>query len=103
MARALDHHHRRFALTNELHARPFVPVEAPGRVVMLAFKEPRRAQERDPDADRAHLEAFIDRFGGAHPAPDADHYLADLGRFTMKWERHTEFVSYTLIERGAVD
>ncbi|MEO1775871.1 MAG: DUF3422 domain-containing protein [Pseudomonadota bacterium] len=98
--RTLDHHPKRFAMTNELHARPFMPVAAPGRALVMAFKQTNNAQERDPALDRRHLLAFIDRHGGQHPAPGASHYLATFGRFTMKWERHTEFVSYTLVEEG---
>ena len=97
----LADHDLRYALTNELHARPFAVLDAPGRAVFLAIKQPGAATERDPAADRAHLIAFIDRHGGAHPAPDANHHSADFGRFRLKWERHTEFVSYTLCEEGA--
>ncbi|MCL5776023.1 DUF3422 domain-containing protein [Limibaculum sp. FT325] len=103
MKSVLDNHPRRFALTNELHARPFTPTDAPGRVLMIAFKQTENAAERDPAADRAHLTALIDRHGAPHPAPDANHYFADLGRFRLKWERHTEFVSYTLFESGPAE
>ncbi|MEM6546396.1 MAG: DUF3422 domain-containing protein [Pseudomonadota bacterium] len=96
----LDHHPQRFHLTNELHARPFTPMPVPGRVVMLAFKEPHGALERNLDRDRDHLISLIDRHGGAHPAPAASHYFGDFDRFRLKWERHTEFVSYTLFESG---
>ncbi|MEO1457247.1 MAG: DUF3422 domain-containing protein [Pseudomonadota bacterium] len=105
--RVLDNHPRRLELTDELHARPFMPMPCPGRSLTIAFKEESNAQERDPDGDRAHLRAFIDRHAGeqavAYPAPGANHLLADLGAFSMKWERHTEFVSYTLVEAGARD
>ena len=99
----LADHDLRYALTNELHARPFAVLDAPGRAVFLAIMPPSAAAERDPALDRAHLTAFIDRHGGAHPAPDASHHSADFGRFRLKWERHTEFVSYTLYEEGAAD
>jgi len=97
---ALADHPLRYALTNELHARPFVELDAPGRVLFLAIKQPKGAAERDPAADFAHLTAFINLHGGAHPSPGASHYLAEFGRFRLKWERHTEFVSYTLYEAG---
>ena len=99
---ALADHPLRYPLTNELHARPFAVLGAPGRAVFLAIMQPSGAAERDPAADRAHLTAFIDRHGGTHPAPEASHYSADFGRFRLKWERHTEFVSYTLYEEGPV-
>lgn len=96
-------HPERYALTAELHARPFAPMEAPGRAVMVAFMPEGSAAERDHDGDLAHLKALIDRHGGAHPAPGANHHSADLGRFRLKWERHTEFVSYALYEEGPAD
>ncbi len=99
----LADHDLRYPLTNELHARPFARLDAPGRAVFLAIMQPSAAAERDPAHDRAHLTAFINRHGGAQPAPDASHYSADFGRFRLKWERHTEIVSYTLYEEGAAD
>lgn len=99
----LADHRLRYPLTNELHARPFAELNAPGRAMFLAIMPAEAAAERDPAADRAHLIGFIDRHGGAHPAPEANHYSADFGRFRLKWERHTEFVSYTLCERGPAD
>ncbi|MEM7496656.1 MAG: DUF3422 domain-containing protein [Pseudomonadota bacterium] len=99
-ARKLDNHPRRFELTKELHARPFMPVGVPGRALLVAFKEERHAQERDPEADRAHLLSFIERHGGPHPAPGDSHHIGDFDRFILKWERHTEFVSYMLVEEG---
>ena len=99
----LADHDLRYALTNELHARPFAELGAPGRAVFLAIMRPSAAAERDPARDRAHLTAFIDRHGGTRPKTDANHYSAEFGRFRLKWERHTEFVSYTLYEDGTAD
>lgn len=103
MATTLTNHKLRYAVTNELHARPFQPITAPGRLLMLAFKMADGAADRDPDRDRAHLIEFVDRQGGPHPAPDANHFFHDFGRFRMKWERHTEFVSYTFYEEGPAE
>jgi uncharacterized membrane-anchored protein len=93
-------HPERVALANELHARPFPMLTAPARAVHLALMAPDNPAERDPEADRAHLADLIDRFGGQHPAPGADHYSGKLGRVWLKWERHTEFVTYTLFGEG---
>jgi uncharacterized membrane-anchored protein len=91
----LEDHPLRYALTNELHARPFPSLSAPGQAVYLAIKEPSQAAKRDRARDRAHLIALLDRFGAAHPKPDATHFFGDLGKFRLKWEQHTEFVTYT--------
>jgi len=103
MSVPLDQHPQRVALANELHARPFQPATVPGRVLHLAFKQPRAAAERDPEDDRAHLVALLDRFGAPHPAPEARHHAAELGQFRLKWECHTEFVAYTLYEDGPAE
>ena len=97
---ALAEHPLRYALTNELHARPFAELDAPGRALHIAIMQTENAAERDRAAERAHLEQLIDRYGGTHPSPEANHYSADFGLFRLKWERHTEFVSYTLYKQG---
>ncbi len=66
----------------------------------LAIKQPSNAAARDRAEDRAHLLALLDRHGVPHPPPDATHYYGKLGRHTLKWEQHTEFVTYTLFEDG---
>ncbi len=35
--------------------------------------------------------------------PDSRQHLAGFASFSLKWERHTEFVSYTLYEEGPAD
>lgn len=89
----------RFALSNELHSRPFPELRAPCRAIFLAIR-PAGAHERDRSADHAHLIDLIDRYGGAHPAPGAAHYSGELGRGWLKWESHTEFVTYTVFVPG---
>ena len=96
----LPDHPQRYALVNELHARPFPALEAPSQVVFVAIKDPIAAHARDRGRDRAHLLALLDLHGAAHPAPDATHHAARLGRAHLKWESHTEFVSYSAFTNG---
>jgi len=91
----LQDHPLRYRLANELHARPFPSIAAPARAVFLAIKQPQDAVKRDRGPDRDHLIDLLDRFGADHPAPEATHYFGDLGKFRLKWEQHTEFVTYT--------
>ena len=93
-------HQLRYDLANELHARPFPSLDAPCTAVFLAIKQPANAVARDRSADRAHLVDLLDRFGAAHPPPDATHFYGQIGRFTLKWEQHTEFVTYTVFEES---
>jgi uncharacterized membrane-anchored protein len=92
----IQDHPLRYALANELHARPFPPVTAPCRAAFLSVKRPTEAVARDRGLDRAHLLGLLDRFGAPHPQPDATHWFGQLGRHRLKWESHTEFVTYTL-------
>ena len=75
----MDDHALRYALANELHARPFPSIKAPGRAVHLAIKQPSLAAVRDRDLDRAHLIDLLDRFGAQHPSPGATHYFGEIG------------------------
>ena len=93
----------RFALSNELHARPFPELKAPCRAAFVAIMEPENAADRDRAADMAHLLALLDRYGAAHPAPGANHQSCKLGRGFLKWEQHTEFVTYTIFSEGVAE
>ena len=93
-------HPLRYALTNELHARPFPTLSVPCTACFLAIKPPENAAARDRGADFRHLTALLDRHGVAHPPPGATHYFGRIGRHMLKWESHTEFVTYTAFADG---
>jgi uncharacterized membrane-anchored protein len=93
---AITDHPLRYKIANELHARPFPSLEAPSFAAFLAIKQPVGAGVRSREVDRAHLLDLLDRFGAAHPPPDATHYFGDLGKHRLKWESHSEFVTYTV-------
>lgn len=96
----IQDHPLRYALANELHARPFPVSQAPCTVVFLAIKNPEEAVRRDRAVDRAHLLDLLDRHGAAHPQPEATHFSGQIGRHWLKWEQHTEFVTYTAFSEG---
>ena len=97
---AIEDHPLRYTLVNELHARPFPALDAPCHAVYLAIKEPLDAANRSRDADRAHLLDLLDRHASAHPQPDATHFSGPIGRDDLKWESHTEFVTYSAFGKG---
>ncbi len=80
----------RYALTNELHARPFPEIDGPAQVITFAL-----TLDGGADAARAELIELLDRFGADHPPPGDNHYYGPLGRNRLKWELHSEFVTYT--------
>jgi len=93
-------HPLRYTMANELHARPFQKISAPGRVAYLAIKPAQNAAGRNREADWTHLIALLDRFGAGHPQPGATHYSGRIGKHSLKWESHTEFVTYTIFGGG---
>ena len=92
-------HPLRYALVNELHARPFPVLSVPSTAAFMALMEDDGAG-RDRTGDRAHLLALLDRHGSTHPQPTATHFSGPIGRSELKWESHTEFVTYTAFTPG---
>ncbi len=83
----------RQALHNEVHARPPEVLHAPLAVthwVMLT-----RGEERA--ASRTHLAALLEGRGLAPPGDGQVYLRADLGEFSLRWEQHTEFSSWTFM------
>lgn len=99
----ISDHPARYAMANELHARPFPTLTAPGQAVFLALKRESDAAGRDKAADIAQLIALLDRYGAPHPQPGATHYSGSIGKHEIKWESHTEFVTYTVFVQGAAE
>jgi uncharacterized membrane-anchored protein len=84
------------ALVNETHARPFLALVAPIRASHLAMM----SGESGAASDRAHLVALCERYGVGHPPERANHYVAVFDGFSLKWERHTEFCTWTFLKSG---
>ncbi|MBY0411165.1 MAG: DUF3422 domain-containing protein, partial [Burkholderiaceae bacterium] len=84
-------HPLRAMLHNEIHARPPEAMQAPlaiAHVVMLADAACR-------EASRAHVCALLRDHHQAQPDADCTHLRANLGAFRLRWEQHTEFVTWT--------
>jgi uncharacterized membrane-anchored protein len=84
-------HPQRIALHNEIHARPPEAMGAPlaiSHLVMLGD-----ANERD--ASREHVSALLRDHHLPMPDSQSTHIRMDLGGFRIRWELHTEFVTWT--------
>lgn len=89
----LQQHPQRIALHNEIHARPPEPMSAPlalTHIVMLTDAAGR-------EASREHMAVLLRDHHLPPPAEQLTHLRADLGAFRLRWEMHTEFVTYTFI------
>jgi len=92
-------HSLRRDLAGEVHARPFERLRAPARASHIALL----TGEAEVAGDVEHLTELCRRFDAPVPAADATHHSVDLGAFRCKWERHTEFTSYTFFCEGAFE
>ena len=95
----LSQHPQRAALHNEVHARPPQALSAPlaiSHVVMLCDAAQR-------DASREHLTTLLRDHHLPLPDPQSSHLRMDLGPFHIRWELHTEFVTWTFMCPLAVD
>jgi len=84
-------HPQRVALHNEIHARPPEAMNAPlaiSHIVMLGD-----AQERE--ASRAHIAALLRDHHLPLPDAQSTHIRMDVGPFRIRWELHTEFVTWS--------
>jgi uncharacterized membrane-anchored protein len=89
----MNDHPQRERLVRELHARPFMALDAPLHLVhLVALHE---AGER-PGAARDHLAGLCARHRVEQPSPTDNHFAITLGAMQLKWESHAEFASWTL-------
>ncbi|HEU0196912.1 MAG TPA: DUF3422 domain-containing protein [Nevskiaceae bacterium] len=82
-------HLQRTALHNELHARPSMYFEAPAHVFHLAFLD-------QDNAARSIIRTLCDRhIALADPTQPQGEF--PIGGARLKWERHTEFLTLTMV------
>ncbi len=92
----MQDHVQRLTLHNEVHARPPEPVGVPmtiSHVVMGIDRESRQAS-------RLHLSQLLRNHHLAIPEENTTHLRADFGSWRLRWELHTEFVTWTFMRDG---
>lgn len=92
-------HPARDGLIREVHARPSPTVSAPLTVSHVAMA----TGEAVAYVDRAYVTELADRLGVPPPGPQSRHALMDLGTCRLRWERHTEFSTYTVLRPAPAD
>ena len=86
-----NNHPQRVALHNEIHARPPEAMQVP--LALSHFVMVGSAQDRE--ASRAHLAALLRDHHLPQPDAASTHIRMDVGAFRVRWEMHTEFVTWT--------
>ncbi|RDV00241.1 DUF3422 family protein [Trinickia dinghuensis] len=89
-------HPLREPLSKELHARPFLRIDGPATLSHLAIYS-----ERDEEIHARLLATLTAAMGLPAPAPQHNHYTAQKGDWQIKWEKHTEFSTFTFVDTGA--
>jgi uncharacterized membrane-anchored protein len=95
----MQQHPQRVALHNEIHARPPEAMGAPlsiSHVVMLCDAEQR-------EASRAHIASLARDNHLPQPDTRSTHVRMDLGLYRVRWEMHTEFVTWTFMRTTALE
>jgi len=92
-------HPLRSELNDEVHARPSDSLRAPLRISYLALLSPPAARQDEWQ----HVIELLGRYGKQAPEAASGHFSIDLGPFSLRWERHTEFTRYTVTVGGAFD
>lgn len=82
-------HPQRARLHNELHARPSIHFAEPAHLHHYAFL--------DSDGIAADMFSRLAEVTGKSPDVEAAQEVLDLGGQILKWERHTEFFTLTLL------
>lgn len=93
------YHPERDRLLAEAHARPFTPLNAP----MLASRIATLSGQDGADSDRAHMTALCRSLGRSEPGPDSRWCALDAGKWRLRWERHTEFSTWTFFRTPEAD
>lgn len=92
---SLDHP-QRIALAGELHARPFMRIDPPARVLHLAVFDGESLTQHP-----VWLTILCECFGVTPPVSAARYFSYDFGPYRLKWENHAEFSTYTFVLRDA--
>ncbi|CAN0587149.1 unnamed protein product, partial [Ectocarpus sp. 12 AP-2014] len=81
------------AAARATHSRPALPVKAPAEINHAIIL----AGETDHAADRLRFVDAVEQIGWEVIQESTGEVLAVKDRSTMKWERHTEFISLTAV------
>lgn len=92
-------HPVRDRLIAEAHARPPTPLPAPS----LASRIVALSGEDGAARDFAHMVALCRRLGAPEPSPGARWAALDAGLWRLRWERHTEASTWTLLRTAGGD
>lgn len=87
----LTQHPLRLELHHEVHSRPSDGLSPPAAVLRYSIcLEPHQKED-----SRSHLLTLLKAFDIPDPDLSQHHFKVNLGEIDLRWEMHTEFVTYT--------
>lgn len=89
----MQDHDQRLNLHNEVHARPPEALQLPVTIAHIVMWTDREGRE----ASRAHLAQLLRDHHMPTPEAHSTHLRADFGGWRLRWELHTEFVTWTFM------
>lgn len=89
----LSQHPQRTALHNEIHARPPQALTAPLAITHIVMV----CDATQLEASRAHVAALARDHHLSVPDAQSSHCRIDLPQYQLRWELHTEFVTWTIM------
>lgn len=96
----LHEHPLRAAVAGEVHARPYEVMPAPVRATHIAIAH---GEDYAPEGEHDHLAQLLAAHGAEPSAAGTNHLSRELGGLRLRYERHTEFSTYTFYRFDAFD
>tara|TARA_R110001583_G_scaffold46761_14_gene146593 strand:- start:1028 stop:2371 length:1344 start_codon:yes stop_codon:yes gene_type:complete len=89
-------HPLREKLYNELHNRPFRPITNPAQITHIAIQHEGKLKQQEHD----FISLLCNRFQVSSPAQTMPCFYQNFGLFSLRWERHMEYSTYTMIHEA---
>lgn len=89
-------HPLREKLYNELHNRPFQSISNPAQLTHIAIQHQGKLKQQE----HTFISLLCNRFQVSSPAETMPCFYQDFGLFSLRWERHLEYSTYTFIHQA---
>ena len=89
-------HPLREKLYNELHNRPFHSISNPAQLTHIAIQHQGKLKQQE----HSFISLLCNRFQVSSPAESMPCFYQDFGLFSLRWERHLEYSTYTFIHQA---
>ncbi len=92
----IEIHPLREKLYNELHNRPFPSITTPAQLTHIAIQHHGKLKVEEYE----FISLLCNRFQVNSPAKSMPCFYQDFGLFSLRWERHLEYSTYTFIRQA---